>query len=73
MPSTSLIPNTLPQQKGEVWQGGWFETPFWIQIKSSEASKPWLPLWVSSHERFAKTGELHDSRGARLGDPSALQ
>ncbi len=63
MPSTPLIPSTLPQRKGEVWQGGWFEAPFWIQIKDREASKPWLPLWVSTRERFAKTGELHDSRG----------
>ena len=62
MPST-LIPSTLPQQKGEVWQGGWFEAPFWVQIEGNEASKPWLPLWASTRERFAKPGELHASRG----------
>ncbi len=63
MSSTSLTPDTFPQQKGEVWQGGWFKAPFWVQIEGSEAIKPWLPLWVSTRERFAKPGEIQESKG----------
>ncbi len=63
MSSTPFTPGTLPQKKGEVWQGGWFEAPFWVQIEGSKAMKPWLPLWVSTGERFAKPGEIQESRG----------
>lgn len=63
MARSPVIPGLLPQRKNEVWQGGWFQSPFWVTTPDGRPSKGWLGLWTSPSERFLTATNLFPERG----------
>lgn len=55
----------LARRPGEVWQGGVFRLPTWIEPRGLEPYRPWCGIWVNVAGQKAHISEpVHPSRRA---------
>jgi hypothetical protein len=48
----------LPQERGEIWQGGLFRMPGWVQEKGQKPFRPLASIWAGKRTRLVSRPDI---------------
>lgn len=60
----------LPQSPHEIWQGGLFKMPIWVQDEKGEPFRPWMAGWISHTTKLIHVTDPREP--GELGSDAAL-